>query len=201
MTDLFSPEALATYLVTAIVTALSLLIIFIVVKKLLYKPLSKTVEQRKALIESQLNDAAAKSAEAQSKAKAAQAQLDAAHSEAAKIVASANSRALLESDSIVTSAQHEAAEIAKRAEAELKQERNAMIQDLRTEVTSLSMAIATKLVGEAVYNEASRSKVESWIDEQLQTDAVNEKSSEAETNADHQTAATTSATQTGVDNG
>lgn len=169
MTDLFSPEAMASYLVTIVITALSLLIIFVIVKKLLYKPLSKMVDARKAQINKQLADAEAAKSEAEANARATKAQLDAANSEAAKIVASANSRALLEADSVVKAAKLEALDLSKRAEEQIKQERTAMMHELRSEVTGLSMAIATKLVGEAVDNEESRNKVETWIDEQLQT--------------------------------
>lgn len=175
MTDLFSPEALATYLVTAIYTAFSLLIIYLIVKKLLYKPINEMLEKRKALIASQLDEAAQKNREAKDASKAAQKNLDDSHAKAAQIVAEANSRALLEAERTHKAAQTEALELHARAEEEIKHERSAMVQDLRSEVTSLSMAIATKLVGESVDTAASRKKVDHWIDEQFSsTDAVKE---------------------------
>ncbi len=76
MTDLFSPEAMATYLVTALYTAFSLLIVYWIVKKLLYKPLREFLNKRKNLIASQLDEAASINAEAQEVQKEAQRYLD-----------------------------------------------------------------------------------------------------------------------------
>lgn len=177
MTDLFSPEAMASYLVTMIVTGLSLLIIYIIVKKLLYKPITEMIDKRKALIEKQLREAEEKTAASVKNAKEARAKLDAAQADAAKIVSEANSRALLEADRVVKNARMEALKNSKRADEELRQERNTMLHEVRSEVTSLSMAIATKLVGESVNNEETRQKVNKWIDDQLLNE---EKSSETE---------------------
>ena len=177
MTDLFSPEAMASYLVTMIVTGLSLLIIYIIVKKLLYKPITEMIDKRKALIEKQLREAEEKTAASVKNAKEARAKLDAAQADAAKIVSEANSRELLEADRVVKNARMEALKNSKRADEELRQERNTMLHEVRSEVMSLSMAIATKLVGESVNNEETRQKVNKWIDDQLLNE---EKSSETE---------------------
>lgn len=177
MTDLFSPEAMASYLVTMIVTGLSLLIIYIIVKKLLYKPITEMIDKRKALIEKQLREAEEKTAASVKNAKEARAKLDVAQADAAKIVSEANSRALLEADRVVKNARMEALKNSKRADEELRQERNTMLHEVRSEVMSLSMAIATKLVGESVNNEETRQKVNKWIDDQLLNE---EKSSETE---------------------
>lgn len=173
MTDLFSPEAMASYLVTVIVTALSLFIIFFIVKKLLYKPITEMVDKRKALIEKQLKEAEEKNTVSVKNAKAAQAKLDAAQSDAAKIVAEANSRALLEAERVVKNARLEALRNSQRAAEELRQERSAMLHEVRSEVTSLSMAIATKLVGESIDSAETRQKVDKWIDDQLLTEERN----------------------------
>ncbi len=170
MTDLFSPEAMATYLVTVIATGLSLLIVYLIVSKLLYKPITAMLEKRKNLIATQLSEAERINAEAKENAKQAATNLSASQTEAAHIVAEANSRALLEAEQVLKTAQLQALENSNRAAAAIEQERKVMIHEVRAEVSSLSMAIATKLVGESLDNDATREKVDQWIDHQLLQD-------------------------------
>lgn len=163
MQDLFSPEALATHLVNLVLTALSLLIIYVIVKKLLYKPIAAAMQKRQEAISARLSESEGERAKAAELLAEAQKQLEDARAQAATTVAEAAERARRESERLISQAEEEIKAKRERATLELVRERQAMLSSLRTELSGLASAVAAQLIDAPVDEAKSQRLVDDWI--------------------------------------
>ncbi len=125
-------------------------ILMLVLRNYLYNPILNAMESRKERIAKGLEDArqaaiARDNAEAEAKKI-----LDDARSEAAKLRSDAVSGAEDSSKEIETAARNEARDILARANEEAEERRNSALADMRSQIASISIAAAQKLVGESL---------------------------------------------------
>jgi len=165
---MFEPEAVAGYAVTAIFTVINLLITYLILKQFLFKPILNILRKRKAEVESELNQAEQKLSDADARLHKASERMDSSVHEAAAIVANARTQAEAQSEAIVTEAKQEAATLLTRADAEIARMRVTMLNEVRDEVADLSVAIASKVIGQVMDEKKQREMVERLIDEQMQ---------------------------------
>jgi F-type H+-transporting ATPase subunit b len=117
---------------------------------LLYKPVLKMLDERRAKIEKGLEDArAAETARANAEAER-QSILDAARVEAQKLRAEANQQAEQAAAKIKADAQLEAEKIKADALSGLSAERDKMLSELRGQIAALAIAASSKLIGESL---------------------------------------------------
>ena len=118
--------------------------------KLLYGPITKMLDERRAKIEKGLEDArAAETARANAEAER-QSALDAARTEAQKLRAEANQQAEQAAAKIKADAQLEAEKIKADALSGLSAERDKMLSELRGQIAALAIAASSKLIGESL---------------------------------------------------
>jgi F-type H+-transporting ATPase subunit b len=138
-----NPIYLLSYLVNFVV-------LVVLLRLLLYRPILNLFEARRAKIEQGLQDAnAAEVARANAEAER-QRILDEARAEAQKLRAEANQQAELAAAKIRADAQAEAIKIKEDALAELSGERDKMLSELRGQIAALAIAAANKLIGESL---------------------------------------------------
>lgn len=126
------------------------LILFVVLRVWVYKPILKMLADREKKIAQGLEDArVAAEARADAEKDAARIMAD-AQAQANKIVREATVRAESAAKDLRAAAEAEAARTREVALAEAGQERNRILGDLRGQVAALSIAAAQKLVGEAL---------------------------------------------------
>lgn len=153
--------------------AIFFLILLFVVVKVAKPKLDAALAARQAAITGQLTAAEETRTQADSllaeyRAKLADAQaeagriIDEGRRTAEGIVAEARSRAEAEAQGIVT-----------RAQADIQTERDRAIAALRSELASISIDVASRVVGRSLDNEAQRSLVDSYIDELAATSRQN----------------------------
>ncbi|MBO4928104.1 MAG: F0F1 ATP synthase subunit B [Clostridiales bacterium] len=140
--SLLSPDQMAHYLVTGIVTIATLLVTYFILKKVLFKPLIKVINQRKETIGNSISDAEAKNKQATEKLDEATKRLDASHEEAMQIIADARTQAEKQSETIIETARKEAQDIRDRAEEDAKRTKKAMMEEMKDEVADLAVSIA-----------------------------------------------------------
>jgi F-type H+-transporting ATPase subunit b len=73
----------------------------------------------------------------------------------------------MQRDAILASARLEAADLLKRSEGDINRMRNAMLEDMKTEVAELSVAIATKVIGQSVDKDRQKELVERLVSDEL----------------------------------
>jgi F-type H+-transporting ATPase subunit b len=143
-------EALGINLGLLIVQIIAFTIVLLTLNAWVYKPMLNMMETRKQKIAQGLEDARV-AAEARADAEKQAARIiGEAQSEASKIVAEATERASSAGRDVKAAAEAEAAKARDAAMAEAEVERNRILGDLRSQVASLAIAAANKLVGEAL---------------------------------------------------
>jgi F-type H+-transporting ATPase subunit b len=126
------------------------LIIFVVVRAWIVKPLLGMLEKRRARLEQGLEDARI-SAEARANAEQEAAKIiTEAQTRAARIINEATERADAAMEDVKAGADKEIAREREALLADLEEERNKILADLRGQVAALSIAAAQRLIGETM---------------------------------------------------
>ncbi len=156
-------EALGINLGYIIVQIIAFIIVFLTLNAWVYNPLLNMMESRKQKIAQGLEDArVAAEARASAEKEAAKVIAD-AQTEASKIVREATERATVAGQDVKAAVEAEAAKAHDAAVAEAEVERNRILGDLRSQVASLAIAAANKLVGEALDERKQRALLDEFF--------------------------------------
>jgi len=143
-------EKLGINLGYLLVQIFNFLIIFVVLRAWVYKPITNMLEKRREAIAKGLEDARI-AAEARANAETeAQKIILEAQAKAGLVIREASDRAELAAKDIRAGAEAEAAKAKDSALADATDERNRMLGELRGQVAALAIAATQKLVGEAL---------------------------------------------------
>jgi len=146
-------EKLGLNLGYLLVQIFNFLIMFVVLKEWVYKPILNMLEKRRETIAQSLEDARV-AAEARSNAEdEAKKILAEAQAKANDIVREATERAETVGREIKAAAEADAAKLRAAATEEARAERDRVLADLRGQIASLAVAASQKLIGEALTEE------------------------------------------------
>lgn len=125
-------------------------VIFLILSMALWGPLTKTLDKRREAIEKGLEDAriaaeARANAEKEADAIRKQAQVD-----AQKTIAEARAKAEEAGKDVLAAANQDAEALRADSRVKAEDERNQLLADMRSQVISLAIAAANKLIGEGV---------------------------------------------------
>lgn len=131
---------------TIVFTLINTLIIFLIFRIFLYKPVCRILDKRKEIAAAEISDAqkakeAAEKAEQEYKARLADAK-----SEAAEIVKQATLRAQKREEEIVAEASQKAADIRAKAEENIERERQRAVNEIKDEISEIVVMAASKVV-------------------------------------------------------
>ena len=146
-----------------LISLANLTILYLGLKKFLYKPVKAVLENRKASIDKAYADAA----EAESKAKADrdkyEAKLATAHATADEIIHDATVIANKRGDKIVAEAHQKADEIVRQGELEAFMEKKKAMESIRRDITDVSTAMTEKLLGREMTAEDHRGMIDDFL--------------------------------------
>jgi len=146
-----------------LVQIFNFMILIVVLRVWVYKPILGLLERRRENIAQGLEDARV-AAEARASAEKEAAKIIAdAQAEASKIVRDANERAQGVTKEVKAEAEAEAAKVRETALGEAEVERNRILGDLRGQVAALSIAATQKLVGEALDDKRQRALLDEFF--------------------------------------
>lgn len=146
-----------------IVQIFNFVVMLLVLKRFVYKPILGMLEKRRQAIAQGLEDARI-AAEARANAeKEAEKIIAEAQAKAAQIVREASERAEAVAREIKATAEAEAAKAREQALAEVEAERNRMLGILRSQVAALAIAAAQKLVGEALDEQRQHALIQEFF--------------------------------------
>ena len=141
----------------------NLLITMLLVKKFLFQRVQKILDQRQALCNAQLEEAAS----AREKAEQAQAQyeeaLARARAEAGEIVKAADRTAAAHSEEILEDARRQAQAMLAKAEADIAQQRKKAVNEVKDELGGIAVDIASKVVEREVRPEDHAKLIDEFI--------------------------------------
>lgn len=143
----------------------NILVLFLLLKHFLFKPITKLMESRTAEIENNLKQAEEKKRAAEALGAEYEKHLEDAHAEAAQIVRDARDRGKQEYDELLSTAAQDARREAERSRAQLELEREQMLREAQDGITSLALAAAAKVSQKELDEEADRKLVDAFLAE------------------------------------
>jgi F-type H+-transporting ATPase subunit b len=143
------------FTVTFFITIVNLLILFLILRKLLFKPVTNFMDARAKKIRDSLSEASILKGQAEETAARYEALMADADAEAERLVKEGEDRAKAESKALLDKAGLEAAELRRRGEEAAELEREKARQELAADIAALATEVAGRLVGrEAVAEDA-----------------------------------------------
>ena len=155
---------------TAVFALLNAIALFLVLKKFLFKPIEKVMEQRQAEVDQIYDDAESAKADAEAYRAAYDEKLASAKEEAVDIIKAAQERADRLGDEIVSDAKAKADDMIKRADAEIAQERKKAVNELKNEISFISIGIAEKMLDREINEGDHEELINRFIDEMGEDD-------------------------------
>ncbi|MCQ2532407.1 MAG: F0F1 ATP synthase subunit B [Saccharofermentans sp.] len=165
--SLFSPDQFAGYAVTAVITIVNVIVAYIIIKLFVYKPISKAIKNREALIKSQVEEAQKSNEEAKEYAATSKQAIDDARVQASGIIEEAKDSASKQSEVIISKANEDAANIIARAEEEAKRMKKAALDEMKDEISDLAVAIASRVLGDVMAADKIKTLANNYTNEVL----------------------------------
>ena len=141
----------------------NLLILYLFLKKLLFKPVKNMIDSRQKEIDDMYSDADS-SREAASVLKSEYEQkLEKANEESEQILKSAVRKAQLREEEIIAEANGKAARILERAEEQVELEKKKAINDIKDEVSGMAISIASAVIERDVKADEHQKLIDEFI--------------------------------------
>ena len=148
---------------TALFTFCNMMITFAVLKKFLFKPVKKMIDDRQAEIDTMYAGADAAKQKAAELEQEYQQHLQSIRDERDTLLREATARAQKREEEIVGEARAEAAALRAAAEADIAQERKKAVNDLKNEIGGIAVDIAGKVVEREINETDHKALIDEFI--------------------------------------
>lgn len=150
---------------TFIFVLLNLIILYIFMKKFLFKPVTAFMENRRNSIDQSLKDAEQARVEAAETRKSYEEQIKNIRIEGDKLVNEARAKAAREYDQLIESAKKDAAAIVEKGRQDIEHERAEMLSQVKQQIAVLAISAATRVIQSNMDTESNKTLVDKFIDE------------------------------------
>lgn len=150
---------------TMIFTWANLIILFLLMKKFLFKPINNILEKRKKEIDDIYDAANSAKSEADTLLAEYSEKVSIAQKEADDILALASSRAAKKEEEVLAEAANQAAKIVERANRQVELEKTKAKSELIDEVSSLSVLVASKILQRDISEKDHAEMIDKFINE------------------------------------
>ena len=148
-----------------LISLVNLLLLTLIVKKFLFKPVKKVMDQRKAAIDADYEQARAAREEAEESRQNYAAAMAAVRQTSDQLIAEATRAAEHRSSEIVEEARERATDIRRQAEADAVLERKKAEEDMRREIADVSTRLTGVLLKREINEEDHRALIDSFLQE------------------------------------
>ena len=142
----------------------NLLLIYWILKKFLFKPVQKVMDERKNQVDQLYSEANENLDTAREMKQKYEHHLASARQEADTLIKNATQTAQRKSDEIVAEANSQASHVKQKAEEEIALQKKQMLRDVRSEISGLAVDIASKVVE----REIDQKDYDGFVDEFIQ---------------------------------
>lgn len=142
---------------------LNILILFILLRIFLFKPINKMLDDRTQSIQKDIDDAERAKKEAEELRQQYEDSISSAKDEAVQIVKNAHDYAETERAAIIRKSHEEADAIVSAAGETIENERKRVIQQAHTQIADLAIEAASKVVGANLDDEKNRRLVDEFL--------------------------------------
>ena len=153
-----------------IITIINLLILFLVIKKFLFKPVQRILAERQSQVDTLYADAESAKQDAEKDKAAYSEKLENAEAEADAILKSAAKTAERNSDIVMAQASEKANAMLQKAEADIAQERKKAVNEIKNEISDLSVSIAGKVIEREISAADHQALINEFIENLDETD-------------------------------
>lgn len=148
-----------------VISLFNLVILFLILKKFLFKPVTAILEKRQKELEAQYLAAENAESEAQADRAKWEATLAGARAEADSILSAATESARYRSDKIIAEANERAEGIVSEARVEAELTYKKAKEGIRREIVEVSEALTEKLIMREITTEDHRALIDAFLDE------------------------------------
>jgi F-type H+-transporting ATPase subunit b len=152
-------------LAEVVVGGLAFLIVFGVLAKFAFPALNKTLQERSAKIQGQMEQAEARRGDADRVLADYRAQLAGARDESNRIIEEARKTAEQLRKDVQAKAEQEAQATVARAQEEIRAERDRVFQELRDQVGEIAVDLAGRVVGKSLDKDTHERLIDEYIDQ------------------------------------
>ncbi|WP_124057529.1 F0F1 ATP synthase subunit B [Vaginisenegalia massiliensis] len=146
-----------------LVTLIAFILLLLIVKKYAWGPLMEILIKRETIVKNDLESAAKAKKDSFEMNKEAQIKLKDARAEATQIILQAKKQALQIQDNMLKEAKDEVVRMQEAAQKDIEMERRRMLNDMKNELTDISIEIAEKIVQREINNDDYARLVEDFI--------------------------------------
>ncbi|AKL93733.1 F-type ATP synthase subunit B [Clostridium aceticum] len=150
---------------TFIFQIVNTLIIFLVLRRFLFKPTTEFMENRTKSIEDAIEEATTKNKEAEEIKAQYEVKLDNIKDERNQIIKEATKRADEKGDEIIKAAQAEAQKIIEKGQQDIQREKQKTLNELKDQISTLAIMAASKVIEEELNEKAHKKMIEQFIKE------------------------------------
>ncbi len=165
LTEVQTLDIISVNLWQIIISLCNLTIIFLLLKKFLYKPVMGVLEKRRADIEGDYAAADEARRTALASKNEYEEKLSRAEHEASELRKSAADDAKRHGEKIIAEAKDRADGMISKAEEQIELERKKAEADMKREIADVSARLAEKLIGREINEDTHRDLIDSFIDE------------------------------------
>ena len=148
-----------------LISLANLLILFLILKHFLFRPVKKVLAARDEEVGRIYSEAESARSEAESARAEYGARLEGAEAEAEELLRRAGAKASARSEEIIAEARAEVDVLRRRAADEIAQERKKAINEIKNDISEISLEIAEQIVAREVSEKDHRALVDRFIDE------------------------------------
>jgi F-type H+-transporting ATPase subunit b len=150
---------------TYVFSILNIIVLFILLKLILFKPISKMMSDRTEKIKKNITDAENNKVETEKIKTEHQQQLEKLKDETNTIINNAHQKAQAEAEEIIKKAKHEAELLLAKSREQGEAEVQKALENVKDQVANLALLAASKVIQKNMDNEANRKLVEEFINE------------------------------------
>lgn len=148
---------------TFILTILNLFIQMFLMKKFLFKPIRRVLEERQKRADQNIRAAEQEKAEAEAVKAEYTKNMEQAREEAAGILERAKQDASQQADELLASARSEAQALKAKAESDIRQEKKRAMNEAKDEIGGLAMDIAGRVVEREIHEADHRALIDDFL--------------------------------------
>lgn len=141
----------------------NVLLLFILLKIFLFKPIGKMLDDRTQSIQKDIDDAERAKREAEELKAQYESSISEAKEEAGRILREAHDEAETERENIIRKSHEEAESIVSAAGESIENERKRVIRQAHAEIADLAIEAASKVIGENLDDEKNRRLVDEFL--------------------------------------
>lgn len=148
---------------TIIFTIINTLIIFLIIRVFLWKPVMKMMDKRNELAAAEITEAEKAKESAKAAEKEYTEKLADAKAEAAEIMKQATLRAQAREEEIISEANKKAAEIRAKAEEAIERDKKRVMNEIKDEISDIVILAATKVVEKEISEKDNEAIISSFL--------------------------------------